>query len=85
MDSEPKKQQFDWDVEFRQKVDELDAEEDKLNPSREDDEMEKDFGGYVIESDEEANYEYIMKRGDVYISDVDDDDSGLEESCGGKD
>jgi hypothetical protein len=46
----------------------------------------KEFEEMEIERDmdEEANYEYIMRRGDVYISDVDDDDSGPEESCGGK-
>jgi hypothetical protein len=46
----------------------------------------KEFEEMEIErvTNDEPNYEYIMRWDDVYWSDVDDDDSGPEESCGGK-
>jgi hypothetical protein len=37
-----------------------------------------------MEIEEEAYAGYIMSRGDIYLSDDDDDFSGPEESCGGK-
>jgi hypothetical protein len=50
MDSEPKKPQVDWEAKFWQDMNELDDEEDELNPSAGDDEIDR----------EEAMYDMVM-------------------------
>jgi hypothetical protein len=50
MDSEPKKAEIDWEAKFWQDMNEVDDEEDELNPSAGDDEIDR----------EEAMYDMVM-------------------------
>jgi hypothetical protein len=50
MDSEPKKAEIDWEAKFWQDMNELDDEEDEINPSAGDDEIDR----------EEAMYDMLM-------------------------
>jgi hypothetical protein len=58
MDSEPKKPQVDEEAKFWQDMDEEDAEEDKLNPSAGDDEIDREEAMYDMLMTELKEYYY---------------------------